>query len=108
MLISDWSSDVCSSDLASIMKSERERPSMLAARSIRDCVSIRTRRLTAWSGVSEEAVVRGISLILCAALIIEDTQRVSGFQMRGCNPIPGSGKANLGAQRSQIDRKSVV
>src|SRR3546814_14120411 len=67
---------------ASIMKSERERPSMLAARSIRDCVSIRTRRLTAWSGVSEEAVVRGISLILCAALIIEDTQRVSGFQMR--------------------------
>src|SRR3546814_1164540 len=87
------------------MKSERERPSMLAARSIRDCVSIRTRRLTAWSGVSEEAVVRGISLILCAALIIEDTQRVSGFQMRDCNPIPGSGKANLGAQRRQMAKR---
>src|SRR3546814_10241595 len=62
-----WSRMAFSADFldASIMKSERERPSMLAARSIRDCVSIRTRRLTAWSGVSEEAVVRGISLILC-------------------------------------------
>src|SRR3546814_18767306 len=56
-------------------------------------------------GVSEEAVVRGISLILCAAVIIEDTQRVSGFQMRDCNPIPGSGKANLGAQRRQMAKR---
>src|SRR3546814_13085118 len=49
---------------ASIMNSERERPSMLAARSIRDCVSLRTRRLPAWSGVSAEEVLLGLFLTL--------------------------------------------
>src|SRR3546814_18920884 len=55
---------------ASIMKSERDRPSMLAARSIRECVAVRTRRLTAWRGVSGAAVARGISMILFAGLIM--------------------------------------